>query len=94
MIRLPYCGSAQVVLPLYFFATNASSNGGDASRGHFQQPRSASGIKAKAHTLNKGSQTAPITRQSVVFALNPDARRVAPISACVWCLSPFEFIGL
>ena len=31
--------------------------------------RPASGIKAKAHTLNKGSQTAPITRLSVGLCL-------------------------
>ena len=49
--------------------------------------RPASGIKAKVHTPNKGSQTALITRLSVNFCLkNPDAGRVAPISACVWCL--------
>ena len=66
MIRLPYCGSAQVALPLYFFATNATSNGGAT--------RPASGIKAKAHTLNKGSQTAPITRLSVGLCLK--SRRV------------------
>ena len=47
--------------------------------------RPASGIKAKVHTPNKGSQTALITRLSVNFCLkNPDAGRVAPISACVW----------
>ena len=52
--------------------------------------RPASGIKAKVHTPNKGSQTALITRLSVNFCLkNPDAGRVAPISACVWCLRPF-----
>ena len=51
----------------------------------FQQPRPASGIKAKIHTPNKGSQTVLITRLSVNFCLkNPDAGRVAPISACVW----------
>ena len=42
------------------------------------------GIKAKVHTPNKGSQTALITRLSVSLCLkNPDAGRVAPISACV-----------
>ena len=46
--------------------------------------RLASGIKAKAHTPNKGSQTPLITRLSVSLCLkNPDAGRVAPISACV-----------
>ena len=46
--------------------------------------------KCAAHTLNKGSQTALITRLAVrAFALISDAGRVAPISACVWCLSPF-----
>ena len=46
------------------------------------------GIKAKAHTPNKGSQTALITRLFVSLCLkNPDnAGRVAPISACVLCL--------
>ena len=52
--------------------------------------RPASGIKAKAHTPNKGSLAALITRLSVNLCLkNPDAGRVAPISACVWCLTPF-----
>ena len=46
--------------------------------------RLASGIKAKAHTLNKGSQTALITRLFVSLCLkNPDAGRVAPISDSV-----------
>ena len=46
--------------------------------------RPASGIKAKAHTPNKGSQTALITRLLVSLCLkNPDAGRVAPIRACV-----------
>ena len=49
--------------------------------------RPASGIKAKVHTPNKGSQTAVITHMSVsLYLKNPDAGRVAPISACVWCL--------
>ena len=40
--------------------------------------RPASGIKVKAYTPNKGSQTALITRLSVNFCLkNPDAGRVA-----------------
>ena len=40
--------------------------------------RLASGIKAKAHTPNKGSQTALITRLFVNLCLkNPDAGRVA-----------------
>ncbi len=55
--------------------------------------RPASGIKAKAYTPNKDSQTALITRLSVNFFLkNPDAGRVAPISACVWCLKPFVWL--
>ena len=46
--------------------------------------RPASGIKAKAHTPNKGSQTALIIRLSVSLCLkNPDAGRVAPISDSV-----------
>ncbi len=49
--------------------------------------RPASGIKAKAHTPNKGSQTALNTRLFVSLCLkNPDARRVAPIRGSVWCL--------
>ena len=40
--------------------------------------------KNAAHTLNKGSQTALITRLAVSLCLDfPDAGRVAPISACV-----------
>ena len=55
--------------------------------------RPASGIKAKAYTPNKDSQTALITRLSVnFFRKNPDAGRVAPISACVWCLKPFVWL--
>ena len=47
--------------------------------------RPASGIKAKVHTPNKGSQAALITRLSVrVFAFMPDAGRVAPIRGSVW----------
>ena len=46
--------------------------------------RLASGIKAKAHTPNKGSQTALITRLFVNLCLkNPDAGRVAPIRGSV-----------
>ena len=48
--------------------------------------RPASGIKAKAHTPNKGSQTALITRLFVSLCLkNPDAGRVA-IRGSVWRL--------
>ena len=47
--------------------------------------RPASGIKAKVHTPNKGSQAALITRLSVrAFAFMPDAGRVAPIKGSVW----------
>ena len=48
--------------------------------------RPASGIKAKVHTPNKGSQAALITRLSVrAFAFMPDnAERVAPIRGSVW----------
>ena len=47
--------------------------------------RPASGIKAKAYTPNKDSQTTLITRLSVSLChKNSDAGRVAPISACVW----------
>ena len=45
--------------------------------------RPASGIKAKAHTPNKGSQTVLITFMSVSLALKSDAGRVAPISDSV-----------
>ena len=49
--------------------------------------RPASGIKAKAQTPNRGSQTPLITRLSVSLCLkNPDAGRVAPISGSVLCL--------
>ena len=42
------------------------------------------GKNAAAHTLNKGSQTALITRLSVSLCLDfPDAGRVAPISRTV-----------
>ena len=45
----------------------------------------ASREKCAAHTLNKGSQTALITRLAVSLCLDfPDAGRVAPISACVF----------
>ena len=51
--------------------------------------RPASGIKAKAHTPNKGSQTALITRLLVSLCLkNPDnAGRVAPIRGSVFLTS-------
>ena len=38
------------------------------------------------HTLNKGSQTALITRLSVSLCLNARRETRAPIRACVWCL--------
>ena len=42
------------------------------------------GKNAAAHTLNKGSQTALITRLAVSLCLDfPDAGRVAPISGSV-----------
>ena len=54
--------------------------------------RPASGIKEKAHTPNKGSQTVLITLMSVSLCLNArdeaaektDAGRIASISACVF----------
>ena len=49
--------------------------------------RPASGKMQCSYTISKGSQTARITLMSVSLChKNPDARRVAPISACVWCL--------
>ena len=72
----------KVPLPL-----NASPNATTKSK-HKTLPlmgatRPASGIKAKAHTPNKGSQTALITRLFVSLALKSDAGRVAPISDSV-----------
>ena len=51
-------------------------------RGIFQQPRPASGIKAKVHrqTCN---QCLTFVFSVSAFAFMPDAGRVAPISACV-----------
>ena len=37
------------------------------------------------YTINKGLQTALVTRLSVSLCLGARAGRVAPISACVWC---------
>ena len=53
--------------------------------------RPASGIKAKAHTPNKGSLAALITRLSVNLCLKIPTRDASPplvlaLSACVWCL--------
>ena len=48
--------------------------------------RLASGIKAKVYALNKGSQTALITRLLVSLCLkNPDAGRVAPPLVIAFC---------
>ena len=63
---------------------NASSKRYYQAQALMGATRPASGIKAKAQTPNKGSQTPLITRLSVSLCLkNPDAGRVAPISACV-----------
>ena len=47
--------------------------------------RLASGIKAKAHTPNKGSRTVLITLMSVSLALKSDAGRVAPPLVLAFC---------
>ena len=63
---------------------NASTKRKQQTQALMGATRPASGIKAKVHTPNKGSQTALITRLFVSLCLkNPDAGRVAPISACV-----------
>ena len=47
--------------------------------------RLASGIKAKAHTLNKGSQTALITRLFVSLALKIPTRDASPPLVIAFC---------
>ena len=68
-------------------AQNASAKRYHKTQALMGATRPASGIKAKAHTPNKSLQTARIIHPSVsLYLKNPDAGRVAPISACVWCL--------
>ena len=63
---------------------NASTKRKQQTQALMGATRPASGIKAKVHTPNKGSQTALITRLFVSLCLkNPDAGRVAPISGSV-----------
>ena len=63
---------------------NASSKRYHQTQALMGATRLASGIKAKAHTPNKGSQTALITRLFVSLCLkNSDAGRVAPIRGSV-----------
>ena len=63
---------------------NASSKRYHQTQALMGATRPASGIKAKAHTPNKGSQTALITRLFVSLCLkNPDAGRVALIRGSV-----------
>ena len=56
--------------------------------------RPASGIKAKAYTPNKDSQTTLITRLSVSLCLKIPTRDASPplvlaFGGSVWCLNPF-----
>ena len=63
---------------------NASTKRKQQTQALMGATRPASGIKAKVHTPNKGSQTALITRLFVSLCLkNPDAGRVAPIRGSV-----------
>ena len=66
-------------------STNASTKRYHQTQALMGATRPASGIKAKAHTPNKGSQTALITRLFVSLCLkNPDnAGRVAPIRGSI-----------
>ena len=69
-------------------ALNASTNGGDASRVGFLQPRPA---ELKQRFTDKHVISAVCEPLFSVLTLHfPDARRVAPISACVWCLRLFH----
>ena len=80
MVKVPLPSNASTKRYHKTQAQNASTNGGGATR-------PASGKMQCSYTISKGSQTARITLMSVSLChKNPDARRVAPISACVWCL--------
>ena len=75
MVKVPLPSNASTKRYHKTLAQNASTNGGDASR---------VGEMQCTYTISKGSQTARITLMSVSLChKNPDARRVAPISACV-----------
>ena len=63
---------------------NASTNGGDASRVGFLLSRLAE-LKQRL-TDKRVISTVCEPLFSVLTLHFPDARRVAPISACVWCL--------
>ena len=74
-------------------ALNASTNGGDASRVGFLLPRLASVFlqprpaELKQRLTDEHVINAVCEPLFCVLTLHfPDARRVAPISACVWCL--------
>ena len=59
--------------------------------------RPASGIKAKAYTPNKDSQTTLITRLSVSLCLKIPTRDASPplvlaFGGSVWCLNPFVWL--
>ena len=79
MVKVPLPSNASTKRYHKTQAQNASTNGGAT--------RPASGKMQCSYAISKGSQTARITLMSVSLChKNPDARRVAPISACVWCL--------
>ena len=78
-------------------ALNASTNGGDASRVGFLLPRLASVFlqprpaELKQRLTDKRVISAVCEPLFCVWTLHfTDARRVAPISACVWCLRLFH----
>ena len=90
MAFAPAIGSYPYWCVVMFLCERAQTPNAITKRKHQTLPlmgatRPASGIKAKVHTPNKGSQAALITRLSVrTFAFMPDAGRVAPIRGSVW----------
>ena len=87
MVKVPQAPNASTKRYHKTQAQSASTKRYHKTQALMGATRPASGIKAKAQTSNKGLQTALIARLSVSLCLkNPDAGRVAPISACVWCL--------
>ena len=76
MVKIPLPSNASTKRYDKTLAQNASTNG------ERRVPRS--GKMQCSYTISKGSQTARITLMSVSLChKNPDAGRVAPISACV-----------
>ena len=78
MVKVPLPLNASIKRYQQTQVLNATTKRKHKTQALMGATRPASGIKAKTHTPNKGSQTALITRQSVNLCLKIPTRDASP----------------